>query len=498
MGGDVTEAVQIIETSMKVGGEIVLMPWHIAAGGIEALQKILQIMELAREMHPEKGEVPIDAIYEQFGNQYSIYSVKKESVDEVREALAKKGVVFSHYADSEQKGMVAFAIPHAQAQMAVEALDELKIEYLNQSIAEHADDYAKEYPERFLGATEQNFNHDTSLREFFLVSEHKEMLATNQLTIEVPRAAVKDMEKDGKVVVLLNDNSKVIMDRKGLMPREDKYVLFVDPGKMYEFAKPVSGDSDQEQTQSFNQQIDGNSLFKRYFSASPEDQKARHDIYIQEANNRMEFLKQQEAARRQKALEEQRTAQEQDGAEIVDVDAVEVELPEASTAVQQPVMQMQRDIRPGEKVEISVNRASLVVDETSDSYTIRVPRNYKEHMDEKMEETSYGGYLFVVPKSICQEYPHPDPKKDLIRVEISAREEYILTHPKTGKTIKVSANELYHNFDMVQQRNRQTRQTYRGQQQQRVATPRSQNFRPGMLPAQRSQKKQSHGVRNRK
>ena len=490
MGGDVTEAVQIIETTMKVGGEIVLMPWHIAAGGIEALQKILQIMELAREMHPEKGEVPIDVIYEQFGNQYSIYSVKKESVDEVREALAKKGVVFSHYADSEQKGMVAFAIPHAQAQMAVEALDELKIEYLNQSIAEHADDYAKEYPERFLGATEQNFNHDTSLREFFLVSEHKEMLATNQLTIEVPRAAVKDMEKDGKVVVLLNDDSKVILDRKGLMPREDKYVLFVDPGKMYDFAKPVSGDSDQEQTQTFDQQIDGNSLFKRYFSTSPEDQKAKHDLYMQEANNRMEFLKQQEAAR-QKALEEQRTAQEQDGADIVDVNAVE--LPETSAVVQQPVMQ--RDIRPGEKVEISVNRASLIAKETEDSYTIRVPRNYKEHTDEKMEETSYGGYLFVVPKSICKEYPHPDPKKDLIRVEISAREEYILTHPKTGQTIKVSANELYHNFDMVQQRNRQT---YRGQQQQRVAAPRSQNFRPGMLPAQRSQKKQSHGVRNRK
>ena len=494
MGGDVTEAVQIIETTMKVGGEIVLMPWHIAAGGIEALQKILQIMELAREMHPEKGEVPIDVIYEQFGNQYSIYSVKKESVDEVREALAKKGVVFSHYADSEQKGMMAFAIPHAQAQMAVEALDELKIEYLNQSIAEHADDYAKEYPERFLGATEQNFNHDTSLREFFLVSEHKEMLATDHLTIEVPRAAVKDMEKDGKVVVLLNDNSKVILDRKGLMPREDKYVLFVDPGKMYEFAKPVSGDSNQEQTQSFNQQIDGNSLFKRYFSTSPEDQKAKHDLYMQEANNRMEFLKQQEAAR-QKALEEQRTAQEQDGADIVDVDAVELELPEASTVVQQPVMQ--RDIRPGEKVEISVNRASLIAKETEDSYIIRVPRNYKEHTDERMEETSYGGYLFVVPKSICKEYPHPDPKKDLIRVEISARAEYTLTHPKTGQTINVSANELYHNFDMVQQRNRQTR----GQQQQRVAAPRSQNFRPGMLPArrsQKSQKKQSHGVRNRK
>lgn len=496
MGGDVTEAVQIIETTMKVGGEIVLMPWHIAAGGIEALQKILQIMELAREMHPEKGEVPIDVIYEQFGNQYSIYSVKKESVDEVREALVKKGVVFSHYADSEQKGMMAFAIPHAQAQMAVEALDELKIEYLNQSIAEHADDYAKEYPERFLGATEQqNFNHDTSLREAFLVSEHKDMLATNQLTIEVPRVAVKDVEKDGKVVVLLNDNSKVILDRKGLMPREDKYVLFVDPGKMYDFAKPVSGDSASQEpaAQAFDQKIDGNSLFKRYFSASPEDQKARHDLYIQEANNRMEFLKQQEAAK-QKALEEQRTAQEQDGADIVDVDAVELELPEASTVVQQPVMQMQRDIRPGEKVEISVNRASLIAKETEDSYTIRVPRNYKEHTDERIEETSYGGYLFVVPKSICKEYPHLDPKKDLISVEISARAEYTLTHPKTGQTIKVSANELYHNFDMVQQRNRQTR----GQQQQRVAAPRSQNFRPGMLPARRSQKKQSHGVRNRK
>ncbi len=416
-GGDISAATQVLNVTMEVGGKMISMPFDLLKCGVEVIQKIYAIMQIARDMKPEKGEMPIDEFYGMFGNQFTTYSVPVADASKVREIFAKNGIRFSCY-PSAKADEVTFAVPLIQTQMAKDAMEAHKVESVNRSLAQHTEEFEKNFPNKLNEKLEEcreqsqnaNFNLDGRLVEAHLIGEYKEMLYKDGVrTIEVPRSSVTAELKDS-VIVELPDGGEVELDKKGLMPRNDNYVIFVEKGKMYHFSKA-------ETKEERNLTIDGDSLCNRYFKTMNAEKKQ----YFAELEERLAALDAEEK-RVDAAVKPVESAQQLQNAKETDMEIV----------------------YPG---IIHIDKNTLVVDEGEEIYTIRIPKYYQNHETKVREETPDGGYTFILPKQACTA------DGDAIIYDTKHQDSYELRDRKTAAVVAtISAAQLYSNFDVVSHR----------------------------------------------
>lgn len=419
MPGDISAATQVLNVTMEVGGKMISMPFDLLKCGVEVIQKIYAIMQIARDMKSEKGEMPIDEFYGMFGNQFSTYSVPAADASKVREIFAKNGIRFSCF-PSAKADEVTFAVPLIQTQMAKDAMEVHKVESVNRSLAQHTEEFEKNFPDKLNEKLEEcreqsqnaNFNLDGRLVEAHLIGEYKEMLYKDGVrTIEVPRSSVTAELKDS-VIVELPDGGEVELDKKGLMPRNDNYVIFVEKGKMYHFSKA-------ESKEDRNLTIDGDSLCNRYFrTMNAEEQKKQ---YFAELEERLAALDAEEKS-------------------------VEAVVEQVEPAQQIPnTKEADMEIVPG---IIHIDKNTLVVGEGEETYTIRIPKYYQNHETKVREKTPDGGYTFILSKQACT----ADGEHAII-YDTKHQDSYELRDSKTAAVVAtISAAQLYSNFDVVSHR----------------------------------------------
>lgn len=416
MPGDISAATQVLNVTMEVGGKLVSMPFDMLKCGVEVIQKIFAIMQIARDLKADKGEMHIDEFYEMFGNQFTTYSVPAAESAKVREIFAKNGIKFSSY-PAAKSGEVTFAVPIIQTEMAKEAMEAHKVESIQRSLVQHTEEFEKNFPDKLSAKLEecreqsQNFNLDGRLVEAHLIGEYKEMLYKDGVrTIEVPRSSVTAELKDS-VIVELPDGGEVELDKKGLMPRNDNYVIFVEKGKMYHFSKA-------ETKEERNLTIDGESLCNRYFKTmNAEEQKKQ---YFAELEERLAAL----------------DAEKSEGAVVEQVEPAQ-QIQNAKEA--------DMEIVPG---IIHIDKNTLVVGEGEETYTIRIPKYYQNHETKVREETPDGGYTFILPKQACT----ADGEHAII-YDTKHQDSYELRDRKTAAVVAtISAAQLYSNFDVVSHR----------------------------------------------
>ena len=414
MGGDISDAVQVVNVSMQVGGKVVSMPFKVVGTSFEIIQKILAIMELSRRMKPEKGEVIMDKIYEKYGNQYTTFSIPNEYANKARKALSEKGVEFSGYPACKE-GETTFAVPLVQVQTVMDILENIKVECILRSQEEHAKEFENNYPNKLnemtdtlrgKGAAEKsgNFNQD-GLTEAFLISEYKEMLSDeSMIPITVSRETVIQ-EEENTVRVSLFDGGTVEIDKKGLMPRNEQYVLFVNGDQMYHV---------QKGEKKFI--LPGRSLSKQYFSDEITSQ-TQKESYLAELELRLSELEEMAAAEEDKDIPV-----------------------EPATEKGEP------QVVPG---VISIDMETLLLKENETEYMVRIPKYYRDHETDEKRETPNGGAVFHIEKSACS----TDPEGKTIFYDTGKKDSYNLYDRKTAAVIgAITAGELYSNFDLVQNR----------------------------------------------
>ncbi len=422
MPGEISEAMQIVTVTMNVGGQLVAMPFRLVTGGMDLLQKIIALMEEAKKHKPEKGEVAVDEIYKKYGNQFSVFTIDGKDKDEIYNALTNAGVIYSYYPSPvEDTDDIAIAVPLEQCRTASEAIEALKKEYINRSLAEHTrqmpgmETYLEQMKEKYASP-----NVDSSLLDLGMaISDFQQgLLNPEYLLLDVPMEKVVQIEGQEDSLQLQLPNGTVTIPKKGVMAGKDNsYYLFLDRNTVYDVLLPA-GESESEMVKKT-----GEVLYQEVveqageisMAAGMRKQQAYQDV-MQRLKEEYDRLKQEEGAHQK---EQKAEPMYQNG---------EYSIQEVVYAVD----------------TVSINKPTLLIRESEDEYTFRVPVwRHPEGEDGPRVKNSYGGYQFSVRKADCIARD-----EETVMCQIQKDSRFTLTG-KNGDRIEITGKELMDCFDPV-------------------------------------------------